>query len=70
MVDVPMPPRAKPPMFTVKSPAPKTSATPTGNRLRGSEKSTRWSIQIRAIAAAISPKTQTASPASTGAGMV
>ena len=65
-----MPPKAKPPMVTVKSPAPRISATPTVNRLRGSEKSTRLSTQMRAMALAIRPNTDTASPASTGAGMV
>jgi hypothetical protein len=57
-------------MESLKLPAPRTSATATVIRLRGREKSTRFSTQIRPAAAAIRPKTTIDRPPSTGPGIV
>jgi hypothetical protein len=67
---VPIPPSAKLPIFTVRSPAPAVSATATVIRLRASEKSTRFSTQMRPAVAAMRPKTTSASPPITGPGKV
>src|SRR5919112_333103 len=69
-VAVPIPSRVKPPTFSLKLPAPSTSATATVIRLRGFEKSTRFSTQIRPAAAAMRPKTTIDRPPSTETGIV
>src|ERR671910_495000 len=69
-VAVPMPSSVKPPSVSLKLPAPSTSATATVMRFFGSEKSTRFSTQIRPAAAAIKPNTTIDKPPSTGTGMV
>src|SRR5215203_4812929 len=60
----------EPPSVSLKLPAPSTRATATVMRLRGSEKSTRFSTQIRPAVAAMRPNTTIERPPSTGTGMV
>jgi hypothetical protein len=64
-----MPPSAKPPNLSVKSPVPSTSVIAATIRLRFCEKSTLLSTQILAPAAAISPNTTIDTPPITGSGM-
>ena len=61
-VAVPMPPRAKPPNLSVKSPVPNTSVMAATSRFLLSEKSTRLSTQILAPATAIRPNTTIETP--------
>ena len=64
-----MPPSAKPPNLSVKSPVPSTSVMAATIRLRFCEKSTRLSTQILAPATAIRPNTTMETPPITGSGM-
>ena len=68
-VAVPMPPSAKSPNLSVKSPVPSTRVMAATSRFLLSEKSTRLSTQILAPATAIRPNTTILTPPITGSGI-
>src|SRR5580700_8051417 len=68
-VAVPIPPIVKAPNLSVRSPAPAVSAVATVIRIRGLEKSTLFSTQIRPAMAAIKPNSTIDKPPMTGPGI-
>src|SRR6516164_3347552 len=68
-VAVPIPPIAKAPNLSVRSPAPAVSATATVIRFLGVEKSTLFSTEIRPAIAAIKPNSTIDKPPMTGPGI-